>query len=213
MAQKKSVMSRRGVFITFEGGEGGGKSTQIRRAAAHLRRRGISVLILREPGGTKISEAIRSVLLDKHHREMTPEAELLLYLAARAQIVREKILPALTQGITVIVDRFEDSTLAYQGFGRGLSLSVIEFVSRGIVRGSLRPDVTFLFDLAPEKGFSRIGRRDRMEQESLAFHGRVRRGFLKLAQKEPSRFHVMDASLDREALAKKIREVLDRVVR
>lgn len=202
---------KKGYFITFEGAEGSGKSTEIRKAAAFLRKKGYRVLVLREPGGTRVSEAIRKILLNRHFREMGPETELLLYLAARAQIVREKILPAIRKGFVVISDRFEDSTLAYQGFGRGIDLAQIERVSRTWVRGHLLPDLTFLLDIDPRLGMKRGGRKDRIERQSFDFHRRVRQGFLTLARKQPKRFAVLDARKPKEFIARKIQEVLDRV--
>ncbi len=202
-------MKKRNLFITFEGTEGSGKSTQIKRAAVYLKKKGLKVLLLREPGGTRVSEAIREVILDKTLKEMTSETELLLYLAARAQIIKEKIRPALEKGVTVICDRFEDSTLAYQGFGRGFQIQRIEALSQWLVRGSLKPDMTFLLDIDPRLGMKRGGRQDRIERESLVFHRKVRQGFLKLAAKHPRRFVVMDALQSRDAIAQKIKERLD----
>ena len=199
---------KKGMFITFEGPEGSGKSTQIRRAAAVLRRRGVPVMLLREPGGTKISEAVREILLDRKNNKMFAETELLLYLAARAQILREKIFPALAKGIAVICDRFEDSTLAYQGFGRKMPLKDIETVSRLFVRGDFRPCLTFLLNIDPREGMKRGGRHDRMEKQSYEFHQKVQRGFLALARRNPKRFVVLDARLSIETLARKIEEVL-----
>ena len=201
-----------GFFITFEGTEGSGKTTQIRRTASHLRQRGSRVLLLREPGGTRVGEAIRRVLLNRNFKEMKRETELLLYLAARAQLVREKIRPALQKGTVVICDRFEDSTVAYQGFGRGIPFPVLESVSRSLVRGRLRPHLTFVLDLPPRHGLKRGGRRDRIERESLGFHQKVRQGFLRLARKDRRRVVVLDGREGRETTARKIRKVLDRVL-
>ncbi len=186
-------MKRKGYLITFEGAEGSGKSTQIRFAVNLLERKGYGVVLFREPGGTKTSEAIRRVLLDKRLKEMRPETELLLYLAARAQLVREKIEPALRQGKVVVLDRYEDSTLAYQGFGGRILLAVIRSFSR-FVRGSCKPDLTFLLDVDTKKGLRRSGRRDRIEKKSLSFHRRVRKGFLTLARREPRRFVVLSTA-------------------
>lgn len=201
---------KKGYFITFEGAEGSGKSTQIRNAVAFLKKKGRSVVMLREPGGTRISEAIRNILLDKNLKEMAPVTELLLYLAARAQIVREKILPALKTGKVVISDRFEDSTMAYQGFGRKIPLKAIEEISR-LVRGALKPDLTFVLDIDIVKGLARGGRHDRIEREALSFHRRVRKGFLTLAKKESKRMVVLDTSKAAESVSQKVRERLERV--
>ena len=200
----------RGYFITFEGAEGAGKSTQIRNAVAFLKKKGYSVVMLREPGGTSISEAIRAILLDKNNKEMAHATELLLYLAARAQIVREKILPALKKGKVVICDRFEDSTRAYQGFGRKIPLKAIEEASK-LVRGSLKPDLTFVLDIDIAKGLKRGGRHDRIEREALSFHQRVRKGFLALAKKFPRRMTVLNASQSVEQVSQKVRERLQYV--
>lgn len=192
--------NKKGFFITLEGPEGSGKSTQIKNMTALLEGMGFNPVVLREPGGTEVGEAIRAILLHLKVKKMAPEAELMLYLAARAQIVREKILPALELGQVVMCDRFEDSTLAYQGFGRGLPVDQILEASR-LARGELKPDLTFLLDLDPELGFKRIKRgKDRMEKEPLAFHKKVRQGFLKLAKREPKRFCVIDARQSAEKI-------------
>jgi dTMP kinase len=201
---------KKGYFITFEGAEGAGKSTQIRNAVDFLKKKGYSVVMLREPGGTQISELIRNILLDKNNKEMSRVTELLLYLAARAQLVHEKILPALKEGKVVICDRFEDSTRAYQGYGRNLSLDAIEEASR-LVRGALKPDLTFVLDVDIARGLKRGGRHDRIECEALSFHERVRRGFLELAKKEPKRMVVLDTSRPVEWVSEKVWERLERV--
>ncbi len=181
---------KKGIFITFEGAEGSGKSTNIRFVAAYFRKRGKSVLLVREPGSTTVSEAIRKVLLDNRNKEMSKETELLLYLAARAELVKERILPALQKGKVVISDRYEDSTFAYQGYGEGISLETITQFSR-FVRGNLKPDLTFVLDVDPQIGFRRGGRHDRVEKKPDSFHTRVRRGFLTLAKKEKKRIVVL----------------------
>ncbi len=186
-------MRKKGIFITFEGAEGSGKSTQIREAVKFFREKGREVVLLREPGGTKISEVIRKILLDRANQGMSHATELFLYLAARAQIVEEKILPALRDGKVVISDRFEDSTRAYQGFGRGFSLETIETMSR-LVRGTLIPDLTFVLDVDIAKGLARGGRHDRIEWEALSFHQKVRQGYLTLARREPGRMLVLDTN-------------------
>lgn len=203
---------KKGFFITFEGAEGSGKSTQIKKTAQHLRRRGYDVVLLREPGGTRVSEAIREILLNPKHKEIVPQTELLLYLAARAQIVNEKILPAIKKGKVVICDRFEDSTLAYQGYGRGFKISEIETVSRHFVRGALKPDHTFLLNIPARQGMKRGGRHDRMEKQSFQFHDKVQRGFLKLARREPKRYTVLDSRRPIERVFQEIQKVLDRVL-
>lgn len=204
---------KKGLFITFEGAEGSGKSTQIKKAAAYLKRRGRCVLLLREPGGTRVSEAVRAIILNRDYAEMAPETELLLYLAARAQIVREKILPALKKGTVVICDRFEDSTLAYQGYGRGLSVKAIVQASRLFARCELQPNLTILLDIDPKEGMKRGGRHDRMERQSDLFHRRVRRGFLSLARQNKKRFRVIDARQSIKIVASEIQKVLEKCSR
>ncbi len=201
----------KGYFVTFEGPEGSGKSTQIREAEAYFQNRGYKVIVLREPGGTRIGEDIRRILLNHRYKELVPETELLLYLAARSQIVREKIVPALHQGYVVICDRYEDSTIAYQGYGRKFSLKLIEQMSR-LTRNNVLPDRTFLLDIAPEKGLKRGGRRDRMEKQTMVFHHSVRKGFLKMAKKFKRRYVVIDANQTRDEITDIIRKRLKKDV-
>lgn len=188
-------MSRPGALVTFEGGEGSGKSTQLRVLAHRLSALGLVTRELREPGGTRAGESIRSILLDPDHVGLDAHAELLLYEAARAQLVAEVIEPALAAGEVVLCDRFYDSTTAYQGYGRGLDLTEIEELNR-VATGGLAPNVTLLFDVDPLVGLERATRHgaDRLEGEDLHFHERVRAGFLQVAASEPSRFVVIDAS-------------------
>ena len=204
-------MKKKGLLITLEGPEGCGKTTQVANIAAYCNSLGVQHIVLREPGATVIGEAIRELLLHLSVKNMAPETELMLYLAARAQIVHEKILPALRAGRVVICDRFEDSTLAYQGFGRGLPVVEILKASK-LVRKNLQPNVTFLLDLDPRIAFKRIGRRDRMERAPLAFHRRVREGFLTLARKQKQRFRVIDAAKTPDEVFCGIRKVLERVL-
>ena len=184
-------MRRRGFFIVLEGPDGCGKSTQARLLVRTLRRRGLAVLHTREPGGTLLAEGIRRVLLRTRAR-IVPLAELFLYQSARAQHTQEKILPALRQGKVVVSERYTLSSLAYQGFGRGIPLSVVEGLNRVAAHG-LRPDLTFLLDLPPQKGLTRRRALDRLEREALAFHQRVRRGYLSLARKDRRRICVVEA--------------------
>ncbi len=186
----------KGRLITFEGIEGSGKSTQIRRLAEALERRGRKVIVTREPGGTRLGEAIRRVLLDARQTGMDPRAELLLYLASRIQHVSEVIRPAIDEGRVVLCDRFSDATLAYQGFGRGLGAKEIapwvDFSSQGV-----RPDRTLLLDLDVPTALNRIKARtrlDRFDSETEAFFTRVREGYLYLARQEPDRFRILDSS-------------------
>lgn len=201
----------RGRFITFEGVEGCGKSTQIALLADHLTEAGYTVLVTREPGGTPIAEAIRDVLLDPAHHAMGATAELLLYEAARAQHVHEKIAPALADGHIVLSDRFADSTTAYQGAGRGIAADVLNPLHH-MATGGVWPDLTLLIDLPVETGLERArgrGRKDRIEQESIDFHQRVRDGFLALAEAEPDRIRVIDGRADIDAVHQSIRRAVE----
>ena len=189
-------------FITFEGIEGCGKSTQIRLLARRLEGRGHRLTVTREPGGCPVADKIRGILLDAENRTMVPMAELLLYAAARAQHVREVVAPALDSGMTVLCDRFTDATIAYQGCGRGLDIGTIEDLNR-LATAGIRPDLTLLLDCPPETGIGRAlaringtegAREERFELESLRFHQRVREGYLDLAGREPGRFIIIDAS-------------------
>lgn len=194
------------LFITFEGIEGSGKSTHCRELAAHLRGTGRSVVETREPGGTAAGAAIRDLLLDAERRPLTPLAELLLYCADRTQHVDEVIRPGLAAGHVVLCDRFSDSTIAYQGHGRGLDADAVRALDAR-ARGGIWPDLTFLLDCPVEQGLARArGRgpaRDRFEREAVAFHERVRAGFLALATAEPERVCIVDAAaaLDRVGAA------------
>jgi dTMP kinase len=184
----------RGVLITFEGGEGTGKSTQIALLAERLRGAGLVVRIVREPGGTLLGESVRDILLDPNNRTMSSVAELLLYEASRAQLVAEVLVPALDSGEVVLLDRFYDSTTAYQAFGRGIPRSEVDAANH-LATSGLTPDRTVVLDLDPELGVARATRSgaDRLEAEDLAFHEAVREGFLALAAEEPDRVVVVDA--------------------
>ncbi|GAB4485687.1 MAG: dTMP kinase [Thermodesulfovibrionales bacterium] len=186
----------KGFFLSLEGIEGTGKSTQARLLAEHLRSQGRSVVLTAEPGGTKIGTRIREVLLSTEHAEMAALTELLLYNAARAQHLSQLILPALERGETVITDRFSDSTMAYQGFGRGLDPGMIDELDQ-VATGRLRPDLTIVLDIDVPAGLRRnreANKVDRLEQEEIAFHERVRRGFIQLVAREPKRMRMIDAS-------------------
>jgi dTMP kinase len=189
-------------FITFEGIEGCGKTTQLKLLAQHLRARGQSVAVTREPGGCPIADRVREILLDAGNSAMTATTELLLYAAARAQHVAEVIKPALEAGHIVLCDRFTDATIAYQGYGRGLDQAVIAELNR-LATGSIRPDLTVLVDCPVEMGLARAmarinnsqgAREERFELESLQFHRQVREGYLKLAERERDRFIVIDGA-------------------
>ena len=200
----------RGAFITFEGGEGSGKSTQIARLAETLRGAGAEVVVTREPGGTAIGDRVRALVLDVAHTGMAPRTELLLYEASRAQLVAEVVTPALERGAIVVCDRFADSSTAYQAFGRGLPLAEVLALNT-LATGGLLPDLTLLLDLDPAEGLARAtgaAGADRLESEELAFHERVRAGFLALAGAEPARVHVVDAADEPDAVAGRIAAAL-----
>lgn len=192
---------KKGRFITFEGGEGCGKSTQIRRLEAYLKEKGVEVLVTREPGGTRLAELIRGLLKDEKDDPPCDRAELLLFLAARAQLVKNVILPALDSGVWVLSDRFSDSTFAYQGYGRGLDLGILK-VANDFACDSLKPDLTLLLDVPPEVASSRMRKReretntsaDRIELAGEEFHRKLREGFRALAAAESDRVHTIDAS-------------------
>jgi dTMP kinase len=187
-------MLKRGLFITFEGPEGSGKTTHSRLLCGFLRKKGLKVLHTREPGGTLISEKIRKILLDPKNKGMDVGCEMLLYMAARAQIVKEKILPALEQRKIVICDRFTDATLAYQGYAGGMNLKVIDSITSIVTKG-LKPDITFLLDIDARLGLLRAGRsKDRMERKSILYHNKVRKGYLDIAKKEQGRVKVVSAT-------------------
>jgi len=195
------------VFIAFEGGEGAGKSTQVRDLTAWLTAEGHVVRATREPGDTYSGQAIREIVLDHAHTALSARAEALLYAADRAQHVHEVIRPALAAGEVVLTDRFVDSSLAYQGAGREIPLDDVRMLSRWATEG-LRPDLTVLLDLPPEDGLARARGRaaaDRLEAESLEFHQRVRQTFLALAAADPDRYAVLDARRSSGELAAEIR--------
>lgn len=197
--------ANRGRFITFEGPDGAGKTTQIALLEAALRARGHAVARTREPGGDPVGERVRDLLLQRDVAPVAPEAELLLFGAARAQNVRSVVRAALAAGQVVLCDRFTDSTLAYQGHGRGLPLDLIRRVN-AFAAGGLVPDRTFLLDLPPAEGLARQAeaQQNRLDRESLVFHERVRRGFLEAAAAEPGRIVRLDATQTADALAEQI---------
>lgn len=201
----------RGLFITFEGVEGAGKSTQIELAVQWLRDRGVLVHVTREPGGGPLSERIRALILDTFDDPPTDRAELLLMLAARAQHVERVIRPMLSAGRTVVCDRFYDSTVAYQGFARGLDLAFVRDSIEFAVSG-LHPDITIILDMPPAEGLLRQRSRNRMEGEDLLFHEAVRQGFLDQAAREPGRIHVISAEGTVEDVRARVSAVLEQGV-
>lgn len=195
-----------GKLIVFEGIDGSGKSTQLVLLRDFLRRRGWEVLVTREPGGTAVGEEIRRVLLDPQYSDLHYRAEAFLYAAARAQLVATTVEPALAQGKLVLCDRFVDSTLAYQGYGRGLSLDYLQTLN-GLATAGLQPDKVLIFDLPVDQGLRRVGKRsasDRLEQEPQPFHQRVRQGYLALAAANPQTHIILDASLGVDALHQRV---------
>jgi dTMP kinase len=206
---------RQGRFVSFEGIEGCGKTTQIDRLAKRWTAEGSSVLITREPGGTAVGEGIRRILLDSQTIHLTPEAELLLFYASRSQNIEEKIKPALARGEIVLCDRFSDASLAYQGYGRGLSLELIQRLTDLVCR-EYRPDVTMLLDIDPATGLERARRRNdsqaedegRFEGEDLDFYRRVRDGYLELAVRSPDRIRVVSGEGTVEEVEERIWSVL-----
>lgn len=205
---------KRGQFITVEGIEGGGKSSNIKFLADYLKAKNIKVIVTREPGGTDVAEAIRNVLLDVTLPSMHQDTELLLMFAARAEHLQAKILPALAAGTWVISDRFTDATYAYQGGGRGISVSRIAELEAW-VQGQLRPDHTLLFDLDAELGLQRTRKRgeaDRFEQEQVAFFERVRHRYLQMAERDADRYHKVDASQPLDNVQKQLAVILDQLL-
>jgi dTMP kinase len=199
-------------FISFEGTEGSGKTTQVRLLKEYLRSKNRTVLITEEPGGTKIGRKIRDILLAPENH-IDPLTELLLYNSSRAQHIRETIYPALIKDTIVITDRFIDSTVAYQGYARGLDLAIIKTLNE-IVSPDLKPFITFLLDIDVEEGLKRnrgAQKTDRLEQETVEFHKQVRQGYLQLASEEPDRLKVVDASGSMKNVSEKIREILEAV--
>jgi len=201
---------KKGLFITLEGGEGAGKSTQMAYVEECLKKAGITVRVTREPGGTPLSEAIRELLLDHRQSSMDADTELLLMFAARAQHIAELVEPALEAGEWVLCDRFTDATYAYQGGGRGIGMDRIAALENW-VQGELRPDLTLLLDLPIDVGMSRAGERgelDRFEREKQDFFERVRQTYLDMAEQHPGRYRIIDASQDIQQVQAQISAIL-----
>jgi len=203
------------MFITLEGPEGSGKSMQICEMAEFLRGRGKQVLTTREPGGTFIGDQIREVIMRMENTMMSPRAEILLFCAARAQIVEEVIRPSLEKGLIVISDRYADSTLAYQGYGHGLDLETLKLILL-FATGGLKPDLTLLLDVDVEEGLKRRriggGEWNRLDAQQLAFHQRVRQGYLKMAAEEPARWRVINARQKPPQVQADIQAVLTEII-
>jgi dTMP kinase len=203
---KRPVVSDNSTFISFEGIEGTGKTIQSRLLFEYLIKNGYKVILTEEPGATQIGLKIRELLLSVEHKGMIPIVELLLYNASRAQHIKEVILPAIDKGAVVITDRFTDSTVAYQGYGRGIDLNLINSIEK-IVTAGLQPHITILLDLDVEIGLKRnksINKTDRLELEDVEFHKRVRSGYLEIASKEPERIKLINASESIEEIHRKI---------
>ena len=209
------------LFVTFEGIEGSGKTTQIRKAADYLRNRGAPCIVTGEPGGTPVGDELRKILLDRTVLSLSGRTELLLFAADRAQHVEEVIVPAMEEGKVVLCDRFSDATVAYQGYGRSQNIqsvrAICDFASQSLV-----PDMTFLFDISPDAGLERVidrarregnvPREDRFERERLKFHEMIREGYLTLAHEEPDRFRIIDASRDIDAVHRDVRIHLEGLI-
>ena len=204
-------MKKSGLLITFEGIDGCGKSIQVKELTKHLRQQGHEFIVLREPGGTKIAEKIRTILLEKSEEMVSPIAEFLLFSAARAQLTKQVIIPQLNQGKIVILDRFYDSSSAYQGYGRGIDLDFIDRVNRMATYG-VEPDVTFFLDISLEEMAQRMkksgGKLDRMEDQSRAFFEKVRKGYLELAKQNSERFHVLDGKRAINQISEEIWQII-----
>ena len=207
-------------FVSFEGGDGTGKTTQIHALENYLIQQGRSCVVTREPGGTSLGKLIRQVLLEVSDHEIAPSTELFLYLADRAQHVNEIIRPALAAGKIVLCDRFTDSTLAYQGYGRGIDLKLLEQFNN-VADGAVRPDLTFLLDCPVTVGLGRTNQRpsvegqpreDRFERETINFHEKIRAGFLAMARAEPARFRVIDTTRAAAEVRREIQRIADQEI-
>ena len=212
--QRYPVGKNKGVFITFEGVEGAGKTTNITYIANQIKKAGHEVLLTREPGGTPVGEAIREILISKNLPEMYPETELLLMFAARAEHINTVIQPALEKNMWVLCDRFTDASYAYQGAGRGIDNSKIDIL-RDLVQGPLKPDITFLFDLPANIGLARArsrGEADRFEQQHVDFFNRIRNQYLLLAEKEPERFRLIHAEQNLEQVQQQINVMMESIL-
>jgi dTMP kinase len=215
-SEHANTLKHPGLFITLEGIDGTGKSTQYRLLVSHLKELGYAVCATREPGGTRVGEYIRRILLDSSTQKLSAQAELVLMYAARAQHLEEVVRPALARGQMAVSDRFNDASMAYQGYGRRLGAKVVRALDR-LVCGATQPDLTLVFDLAPGVALARAQGRDlrrnsrhgRFEAESLKFHERVRQGYLAIARRDPRRVKVVDANGPAELVQAEVRRLVD----
>ena len=218
MAKTMDKMNKRGIFITFEGMDGSGKSTQINALKGFFEERQEECVVTREPGGTKVGDKLRDIVLDPANTDIDPVTEVLIYAASRAQLVRQVIKPALERGINVICDRYLDSSIAYQAYGRGLGPAV-PMINKEAT-GGLMPDVTFFLDVKPEEGVRRItevrnksgGSLDRIELESSDFKSLVYEGFLSIAESDPERFLIIDGNRSAEEITEEIKAVTENLL-
>lgn len=209
---KENKMSRKGIFISLEGPEGAGKTTVLSVVSERLQEEGYPVLVTREPGGIKISEAIREVILDNNNTEMDAKTEALLYAAARRQHLVEKVIPALEEGMIVLCDRFIDSSLAYQGYARGLGIDEVLKINEFAIEGTI-PDLTIYFDISPEEGLARVlnnteREKNRLDREKLSFHERVYEGYKRVIKQYEDRIVRTDASLTKEEVTTNVYNII-----
>ncbi len=201
------------MFITFEGVEGSGKSTQAEKLSTYLQEQGYRVVLTREPGGTALSDKIRDMLLDPQNKDMTDRTEVLLYMASRAQHTKQFIMPNINKGNIVICDRYIDSSVAYQGWARNIGVENIHWLNIFSTR-NIKPDITFIIDLDPEIGLQRVGKdKDRIESESLVFHKRVREGYLQIFENNPERVKLINGNQDIEEIFEKIKSIILPVIK
>lgn len=205
-------MVQKGIFITFEGPEGAGKTTVIAKIFKRLEEEGRQVILTREPGGIRIAEKIRGIILDNNHQEMDGKTEALLYAAARRQHLAEKVIPALREGQIVLCDRFVDSSLAYQGYARGLGIDEVMSINRFAI-GDTMPDLTVFFDITPEEGLARItnneGReQNRLDNENIMFHRNVYEGYKEVIERYPNRIKKVDASLSKSEVIENVWKII-----
>lgn len=208
------MIKKRGFFISIEGGEGAGKTTQTKLLIKYLKEKGCGVIWTQEPGGTRVGKIIRNILLNPRYKEIDRFAELFLYLADRSQHVKSIIMPSMKEGKVVISDRFSDATYAYQGFGRGINLKLISYLDK-IATCSMKPDLTLYLDVGVKKGLKRASLRsskDRIESEGFSFHAKVRSGYLAIARKESNRVKIISAQGSVQKIHQKIKVHIDKLL-